>query len=194
MQFFSPNLESRKHKHTGTYIFSHRFEIKMEHSVNVWLPGLGSIPESEASERSCQHRLPFRPENVRQVQPGSALADALEEFLLPPDPPELENLYEEDIGSYHDVATFDCCSSSSSDSSIDIAFVKCPKAPSASHHAGNKSTTCDVFANGRSQGNGSSRLPNRGCVSPDESIMKRCKHRPLQASQRKSKVSLFVLV
>uniref|UniRef100_H3CWS4 Rho guanine nucleotide exchange factor (GEF) 33 n=1 Tax=Tetraodon nigroviridis TaxID=99883 RepID=H3CWS4_TETNG len=162
MPLFSPNLESRKLKHTG----------------------LGSIPESEASERSCQHQAPFRPENVRQVQPGSALADALEEFLLPPDPPELENLYEEDIGSY-DVAMFDRCSSSSSDSSIDIAFVKCPKAPSAS---GTKSTTCDVFGNGRSQGNGSSRLPNRGCVSPDESIMmRRNQHRPLQASQRKSK-------
>lgn len=162
--------------------------------MDVWLPGLGSIPESEASERPCQHQLSFRPENARQVQPGSALADALEEFLLPPDPPELENLYEEDIGSYHDIAMFDRCSSSSSDSSIDIAFVKCPKAPSASHHAGNKSTTCNAFGNGRSQANGSSRLPSRGCVSPDESIMmRRNQHRPLQASQRKSKVSWFAL-
>ncbi|TNM99482.1 hypothetical protein fugu_012515 [Takifugu bimaculatus] len=166
MQFFSPNLDSRKHK----------------------LTGLGSIPESEASERSCQHQLPFRPENVRQVQPGFALADALEEFLLPPDPAEIENLYDEDIGIYHDVAMFDRCSSSSSDSSIDIAFVKCPKAPSASPHARNKSTACEVFANSRSQGKGSSRLHNRGCVSPDESIMmRRNQHRPLQASQRKSK-------
>lgn len=161
---------------------------------DVWLPGLGSIPESEASERSCQPQLPFRPENGRQVQPGSALADALEEFLLPPDPPELETLYDEDIGTYHDVAMFDRCSSSSSDSSIDIAFVKCPKAPSASPRAGNKSTTCDVFGNSRSQGNSSSRLPNRGCVSPDESIMmRRNQHRPLQASQRKSKVSFVFM-
>lgn len=159
--------------------------------MDVCLPGLGSIPESEASERSCQHQ-PFRPENVRQVQPGSALANALEEFLLPPDLPELENLYEEDIGSYQDVASLHRCSSSSSDSSIDIAFVKCPKAPPASHHAGNKSATSNVFGNGRSQGN---RLPNRGCVSPDESFMMRCnQHRPLQASQHKSKVSLFVPV
>uniref|UniRef100_A0A674P5H2 DH domain-containing protein n=1 Tax=Takifugu rubripes TaxID=31033 RepID=A0A674P5H2_TAKRU len=163
-------------------------------SPHVWLPGLGSIPESEASERSCQHQLPFRPENVRQVQPGSALADALEEFLLPPDPAEIENLYDEEIGIYHDVAMFDRCSSSSSDSSIDIAFVKCPKAPSASPHARNKSTACEVFANSRSQGKGSSRLHNRGCVSPDESIMmRRNQHRPLQASQRKSKVSFVFM-
>lgn len=151
--------------------------------------GLGSIPESEASERPCQHQVPFRPESVRQAPPGSALADALEEFLLPPDPPELENLYEEDLGSY-DVTMFDGGSSSSSDSSIDIAFVKCPKAPSASHHAGTKSTTCDLFGNGRS-----GRLPNRECVSPDDSVMtRRNQHRPLQAGQRKSKVSSSALV
>lgn len=107
----------------------------------------------------------------------------------------MEHLYQEEIGSYQDVAMFDRCSTSSSDSSIDIAFVKCPKAPSASHHAGSKPVACDVFGNNRSQGNGSSRLPNRGCVSPDESIMmRRNQHRPLQASQRKSKVSLLVLM
>nr|XP_046258918.1 rho guanine nucleotide exchange factor 33 [Scatophagus argus] len=168
--FFSPDLDSRNHKPTG----------------------LGSIPESEGSERSmsCQHHLLSRPADIRQVQPGSALADALGEFLLPPDPPGMESLYEEDRGSFHDVSMFDRCSSASSDSSIDIAFVKCPKAPSASHHAmaANVSTTCDVFGNGRSQGNVYSKLPNRGCVSPDESVMmRRNQHRPLQASQRKSK-------
>lgn len=89
---------------------------------------------------------------------------------------------------------FDRCSSSSSDSSIDIAFVKCPKAPSASPHTRNKSTACEAFGNSRSQGKGSSRLHNRGCVSPDESIMmRRNQHRPLQASQRKSKVSFVFL-
>lgn len=161
------------------------------------LLGLGSIPESEPSERSmlCQHHLPPRPAEFRQVQPGSALADALGEFLLPPDPPGLENLYEEDGGSFHDTSMLDRCSSASSDSSIDIAFVKCPKAPPASHHgiATNVSTTRDVFGNIGSQGNGYSKLPNRGCVSPDEAVlMRRNQHRPLQASQRKSKVSLFV--
>lgn len=161
------------------------------------LSGLGSIPESEPSERSmlCQHHLPPRPAEFRQVQPGSALADALGEFLLPPDPPGLENLYEEDGGSFHDTSMLDRCSSASSDSSIDIAFVKCPKAPPASHHgiATNVSTTRDVFGNTGSQGNGYSKLPNRGCVSPDEAVlMRRNQHRPLQASQRKSKVSLFV--
>ncbi|TDH01548.1 hypothetical protein EPR50_G00181020 [Perca flavescens] len=169
LQFFSPELDSRSHKPTG----------------------LGSIPESEASERSmsCQHHLPSRPADFRQVQPGSALADALGEFLLPPDPPGMESLYEEDRSSLHDVSMFDRCSSASSDSSIDIAFVRCPKAPSASHHAmaANVSTTRDVFGNGGSHGNGY-KLPKRGCVSPDEAVMmRRNQHRPLQASQRKSK-------
>ncbi|XP_014184678.1 rho guanine nucleotide exchange factor 33 isoform X2 [Haplochromis burtoni] len=170
LPFFSHELDSRNHKPTG----------------------LGSIPESEPSERSmlCQHHLPPRPAEFRQVQPGSALADALGEFLLPPDPPGLENLYEEDGGSFHDTSMLDRCSSASSDSSIDIAFVKCPKAPPASHHgiATNVSTTRDVFGNIGSQGNGYSKLPNRGCVSPDEAVlMRRNQHRPLQASQRKSK-------
>lgn len=61
--------------------------------------------------------------------------------------------------------------------------------------AANVSTTRDVFGNGRSQGNGYSKLPNRGCASPDEAVMmRRNQHRPLQASQRKSKVSLFVSI
>lgn len=154
---------------------------------------MGSIPEAETLERSapCQHQVQAtRPEEARQVQPGSALADALQEFLLPPDPPGMESLYEEDGDSCHDTSVFDRCSSASSDSSIDIAFVKCPKASSTSHHAlaTNISATRDVF--GRIQSNGCNKLSSRGCVSPDESIMMRRNHpRPLQASQRKSKVS-----
>lgn len=145
----------------------------------------------------CGHQLPYRSENTHQVQPGSALADALEEFLLPPDPPEMDSVYEENLGSFHDVSMFNRCSSASSDSSIDIAFVKCPKAPSTPHRttAANMSATCDVFGKSRSQVNGYSKLPNRECVSPDESIMMcRNQHRPLQVSQRKSKVSLLVFV
>ncbi|XP_042358714.1 rho guanine nucleotide exchange factor 33 [Plectropomus leopardus] len=170
LPFFSPEMDLRNHKPTG----------------------LGSIPEGEGSERSmsCQHHLPSRPADFRQVQPGSALADALGEFLLPPDPPGMESLYEEDRGSIHDDSMFDRCSSASSDSSIDIAFVKCPKAPSATHHAmaANVSATRDVFGNSGSHRNGYSKLPNRGCVSPDEAVMmRRNQHRPLQASQRKSK-------
>ncbi|KAM4729834.1 uncharacterized protein arhgef33 isoform 3-T3 [Anableps anableps] len=165
--------------------FSHNLDSKNPKQI-----GLGSIPESEMSERSCQHNLPSRPAEFRQVQPGSALADALGEFLLPPDPPGMESLYDEDGVSLHDVSLFDHCSSASSDSSIDIAFVKCPKAPQGSHHAvaTNVPTNRDVFGNGGSQGNGYSKLPNRGCVSPDEAVMtRRNLHRPLQASQRKSK-------
>ncbi|XP_072246434.1 uncharacterized protein arhgef33 [Leuresthes tenuis] len=167
-QFFSSDLDSRNQKQAG----------------------LGSIPESEMSDRSYQHHLPSRPAEFRQVQPGSALADALGEFLLPPDPPGMESLYDEDEGSLHDASLFSRCSSASSDSSIDIAFVKCPKPPSASHHAiaTNVPTTRDVFGNGGGQGNGYSKLPNRGCASPDEAVMmRRNLHRPLQASQRKSK-------
>ncbi|XP_047458153.1 rho guanine nucleotide exchange factor 33 isoform X2 [Mugil cephalus] len=165
LPFLSPDLDSRNHKP----------------------PGLGSIPESEMSDR---HHLPSRPTEFRQVQPGSALADALGEFLLPPDPPGMESLYEEEGGSLHDASMFDRCSSASSDSSIDIAFVKCPKAPSGSHHATatNVLTARDVFGSSGSQRNGHNRLPNRACVSPDEAVMmRRNQHRPLQASQRKSK-------
>ncbi|XP_029031282.1 rho guanine nucleotide exchange factor 33 isoform X2 [Betta splendens] len=145
--------------------------------------GLGSIPESEASVApvSCQHHLSSRAAEFPQVQPGSALADALGEFLLPPEPPGMESLYEEG-GSLHDVSMFDRCSSASSDSSIDIAFVKCPKAPPASHHVGAANVSATRNRNGYSK------LPQRGCVSPDEAVMmRRAQHRPLQASQRKSK-------
>ncbi|XP_075902287.1 uncharacterized protein arhgef33 isoform X2 [Nelusetta ayraudi] len=171
LPFYNPELDPRNHKPSA----------------------LGSIPEAETPERPapCQHQVQApRPEEARQVQPGSALADALQEFLLPPDPPGMESLYEEDGDSYHDASVFDRCSSASSDSSIDIAFVKCPKAPSASHHAlaANISATRDVFSSGRIQSNGYNKLPNRGCVSPDESVlMRRNQPRPLQASQRKSK-------
>ncbi|XP_029962395.1 rho guanine nucleotide exchange factor 33 [Salarias fasciatus] len=167
LPFFSPDPDSRNHKATG----------------------LGSIPEAETPEASlsCQHHLPIRPPEFRHVQPGSALADALGEFLLPPDPPGMESLYEEDGGSLHDVSMFDRCSTGSSDSSIDIAFVKCPRAPSAPHHGTSAGVTHDALGNG-GRGNGYSKLSGRGCASPDEAVMmRRGQHRPLQASQRKSK-------
>ncbi|XP_040035416.2 rho guanine nucleotide exchange factor 33 isoform X1 [Gasterosteus aculeatus] len=170
LPFFNPDLDSRNHKPTG----------------------LGSIPESEGSEvaGSCLRHLPSRPADFRQVHPGSALADALGEFLLPPDPPGMESLYEEDRCSLRDAPMFDHCSSASSDSSIDIAFVKCPKAPLVSQHAmaANVSTTLNVFGNSASSHGNGYKPPNRGCVSPDEAVMmRRNQHRPLQASQRKSK-------
>uniref|UniRef100_A0A667ZKF4 Rho guanine nucleotide exchange factor (GEF) 33 n=1 Tax=Myripristis murdjan TaxID=586833 RepID=A0A667ZKF4_9TELE len=154
--------------------------------------GLHSIPESEAPEGSmpCQHRVPSRPADYQHVPAGSALADALGEFLLPPDPPEMEGLYEDDGDSIHNVSIFDHCSSASSDSSIDIAFVRCPKNASTSHHAAaaNVSSTREVYGGGGSHGSSYNKLPNRGCVSPDEAVMMRHnQHRPLQASQRKSK-------
>ncbi|XP_077352321.1 rho guanine nucleotide exchange factor 33 isoform X2 [Festucalex cinctus] len=162
LQYYNPDVDLRKHKPTG----------------------LGSIPETEASERPAQHHPPSRPSEFRQVQPGSALADALGEFLLPPDPPGMECLYEDERSSLHDSSAFDRCSSASSDSSIDIAFVKCPKAPvTPSRHV--PPTSRDIF------GNGYSKLPNRGCVSPDEAVLMRHAHqRPLQPSQRKKSKSL----
>lgn len=151
------------------------------------LSGLGSIPESEVSEIPHELNLPRRPPEFHQVQPGSALADALGEFLLPPDPPEMETFYDEDRVSLHDAPLFDPCSSASSDSSIDIAFVKCPKAPSAPHHAVATNVPTAVF--GISGSHSYSKLPGRGCASPDEAVMtRRNMHRPLQASQHKSKV------
>ncbi|XP_016892507.1 rho guanine nucleotide exchange factor 33 [Cynoglossus semilaevis] len=151
--------------------------------------GICSLSESEAPDRttSCQHHLPSRPAEFRQGQPGSALADALEEFFLPAGPPGMESLYEEDEGSLREISMFDNCSTASSDSSIDIAFVKCPKGPAASHHAmePNVSSIGNIFG---SHGNGYSKPPKRGCVSPDEAAMMRHNYnRPLQASQRKSK-------
>ncbi|KAL6478328.1 hypothetical protein MHYP_G00141630 [Metynnis hypsauchen] len=65
--------------------------------------------------------------------------------------------------------------SHSSDSSIDIAFVRCSPSPGPGHQ---------LHGNGRSSGGGVYR-PNRSCVSPDSAGMMR--PRPLQAVQRKSK-------
>ncbi|XP_061692142.1 rho guanine nucleotide exchange factor 33 [Syngnathoides biaculeatus] len=159
--YYSPEADPRKHKPAG----------------------LGSIPESDASERSGQHPPLSRSSEFRQVQPGSALADALEEFLLPPDPPGMERLYEDDGASPHEASAFDCCSSASSDSSVDIAFVKCPKGPATpSRHL---ATGRDLF------GNGYDKPANRGCASPDAAALMRQAHqRPLQPSQRKKSKSL----
>ncbi|XP_036409029.1 rho guanine nucleotide exchange factor 33-like [Megalops cyprinoides] len=123
-------------------------------------PALQSIPEKEreaSAERSSCKRPP----------PGTALADARGEFLLPAEAPDSEGLYE-DGDSLRNVLLFENCSTASSDSSIDIAFVRCPK------------------SHGREPfGGGQGRFPGRGCVSPDEIGLTR--HRPLQAVQRKSK-------
>ncbi|KAM4607226.1 rho guanine nucleotide exchange factor 33 isoform 2-T2 [Polymixia lowei] len=168
LPFFSPDLDPRNHKPTG----------------------LRSIPESEASavSMSCQHRVSPRPPGLHQGTAGSALADAMGEFLLPAEAPGMEGLYEEDGDSLHNASLFDQCSSASSDSSIDIAFVRCPKTPTSHHAVANVSSTREAYSAGGSQGSGYNKFHNRGCVSPDETVMMRHhQHRPLQASQRKSK-------
>ncbi|CAL8297773.1 unnamed protein product [Merluccius merluccius] len=156
--------------------------------------GLRSIPESDAgSEASCKHHLNSRGPGGLDLHPGaagSALAQALGEFLLPGETPEMEGLCEGDGVSLHDASVFDQCSSSSSDSSIDIAFVRCPKSSSASHRAvaANVPTSREAYGAALGQGGRYSKFPGRGCVSPDEAVMMRhSPHRPLQASQRKSK-------
>ncbi|XP_055784106.1 rho guanine nucleotide exchange factor 33-like [Salvelinus fontinalis] len=132
-------------------------------------PGLQSIPEMGSSEQLPGKRL----------TPGSALSDAQGEFLRPGDPPGLEGLYEDADSSLHNVSLFDHYSSASSDSSIDIAFVRCPK----SHQA-----VREVYNSGGSRGSRYKQLPGRDCVSPDEAqMMQAHHHRPLQAAQRKSK-------
>ncbi|XP_041739690.1 rho guanine nucleotide exchange factor 33-like isoform X1 [Coregonus clupeaformis] len=132
-------------------------------------PGLQCIPEMGSSEQLPGKRLP----------PGSALSDAQGEFFLSGDPPGLEGLYEDADSSLHNVSMFDHYSSASSDSSIDIAFVRCPK----SHQA-----VREVYNSGGSRGSRYKQLPGRGCVSPDEArMMQAHHHRPLQAAQRKSK-------
>nr|XP_046207893.1 rho guanine nucleotide exchange factor 33-like [Oncorhynchus gorbuscha] len=131
-------------------------------------PGLQSIPEMGSSEQLPGKRL----------TPGSALSDAQGEFLRPGDPPGLEGLYEDVDSSLHNVSLFDHYSSASSDSSIDIAFVHCPK----SHQA-----VREVYNRGGIRGS-RYKLPGRGCVSPDEAqMMQAHHHRPLQAAQCKSK-------
>ncbi|XP_030643194.1 rho guanine nucleotide exchange factor 33 [Chanos chanos] len=90
--------------------------------------------------------------------PGSALADAIGAFLP------------YGGGNSH------CSSPShSSDSSIDIAFVRCSPSHSPAHqsHTGGRNSGSGVYRTGR------------GCVSPDSVGMMR--PRPLQAVQRKSK-------
>jgi len=179
-------------------------------------PGLRSIPESDAGpEASRKNRLTSRGgpggAELHPGSAGSALAQALGEFLPPGEAPEEtegrrggegqeeEEEEEEDGDSpHHDASLFDQCSSGSSDSSIDIAFVRCPRASSASHRAvvASVSTPREAYGGGSAgapppgQGGGRyGRFPGRGCVSPDEAVMMRhSAHRPLKASQRQSKV------
>ncbi|XP_018595513.2 rho guanine nucleotide exchange factor 33 [Scleropages formosus] len=132
-------------------------------------PALQSIPEADQESATVE------PPACRRLPPGSVLADATGHFLLPGATPSLEGLYE-DGDSLHNVSLFDHCSSASSDSSIDIAFVRCPK-----------SHVREPYPGGSSSGSrdGGYKYPNRGSVSPDETGLMR--HRSLQAVQRKSK-------
>ncbi|KAJ3610473.1 hypothetical protein NHX12_022565 [Muraenolepis orangiensis] len=135
--------------------------------------GLRSIPESAGGSGAFRkHRLACRGPAGPELHPGaagSALAQALGEFLPPPsggETPETEGLCEEDGESLRDGRAFDRSPGARRPAAAD--------AP-ASHEA--------YVRGGRYGG-----FPGRGCVSPDEAVMMRPgDHRSLQASQRKSK-------
>lgn len=107
--------------------------------------------------------------------PGSALATALGAFLP----------YESSVVGGNSSMCDRCPSSPSpsSDSSIDIAFVRCSPAPSPAHpsHGGSS----NAVGNSRRSNEGRAYRAGRGCVSPDSVGLMR--PRPLQAVQRKSK-------
>ncbi|KAL4641319.1 rho guanine nucleotide exchange factor 33 [Arapaima gigas] len=132
-------------------------------------PVLQSIPETD-QEGPTEEQLPRK-----HLPQGSALANATGHFMLSGGAPSLEGLYE-DGESLHNVTLFDNCSSASSDSSVDIAFVRCPKSYGREHYPGGSNS---------GSREGGFKYTNRGCVSPDEAALM-C-HRPLQAVQRKSK-------
>ncbi|KAM6956639.1 uncharacterized protein arhgef33 [Aplochiton taeniatus] len=108
-------------------------------------------------------------------------------------------LYETDPGEEEEPSLFDrrSSSASSSNSSIDIAFVRCPKATTSSSSSNHGRLAPQGFSPagggggpGGSQGSGYSKQPSRGCVSPSQAVTTRhhhLQHRPLQVSQRKSK-------
>ncbi|MBN3305985.1 ARG33 factor, partial [Amia calva] len=121
---------------------------------------LQSIPETEQEGGSLEHQ-PCKRSTLH-----STLGEQLGEFLLPGEALSMEGVYK-DADSLHNALLFDNCSTASSDSSIDIAFVRCPKS-----HAAEACT--DSF-----------NLSSRGWASPEELALRRC--RPLQAIQRKSK-------
>ncbi|XP_023651965.2 rho guanine nucleotide exchange factor 33 isoform X2 [Paramormyrops kingsleyae] len=120
------------------------------------------------TERKCPNTDPIP---CKHGLTGSALADATGQFLMS-DGTSLVGFFEEGQ-STHNAPLFDNCSSASSDSSVDITFIRCPKNRGQEPYAG------------RGNQDGSHRYPGRGCVLQDQVGMSR--HRSLQAVQCKSK-------
>lgn len=121
------------------------------------------------TERKCPNTDPIP---SKRGLPGSALADATGQFLMSGGTPSLVGFFEEGQ-STHNASLFGNCSSASSDSSVDITFVRCPK---------NRGQ--EPYAGGGNQ-DGSHRYTGRGCALPDQAGMSH--HRSLQAVQCKSK-------
>uniref|UniRef100_W5NFK4 Rho guanine nucleotide exchange factor (GEF) 33 n=1 Tax=Lepisosteus oculatus TaxID=7918 RepID=W5NFK4_LEPOC len=135
---------------------SQEFFFSPEVEPRLRSPALQSIPEME-QEHGSSERLPCK---------GPPPGDGVGEFLLPGEAPVLDSLYE-DEDSLHDVSLLDNGSTASSNSSVDTAFARCSR--------GYAGEACG----------GGSRLPGRGCTSPEEPGPRRS--RPPQAAQRKSK-------
>ncbi|XP_041920895.1 rho guanine nucleotide exchange factor 33 [Alosa alosa] len=140
----------------------HRYEPDVPSPVSF-------LPDADGRLKSPMSPLRSIPEAEGA---GSALASALGAFLP-----------YEGLGGGGDSSACERCPSSpsaSSDSSIDIAFVRCSPAPSP----GNPSHAAAAAASRRSN-EGRAYRAGRGCVSPDSVGLMR--PRPLQAVQRKSK-------
>ncbi|XP_062375172.1 rho guanine nucleotide exchange factor 33 [Sardina pilchardus] len=138
----------------------HRYEPNVPSPVSF-------LPDTDGRLKSPMSPLRSIPEADGA---GSALASALGAFLP-----------YEGLGGGGDSSACERCPSSqsaSSDSSIDIAFVRCSPAPGSAHPS-------HAAAASRRSNDGRAYRAGRGCVSPDSVGLMR--PRPLQAVQRKSK-------
>ncbi|KAK1171602.1 hypothetical protein AOXY_G6467 [Acipenser oxyrinchus oxyrinchus] len=132
------------------------------------LPTLQVIPETELDSGSLGHlpckRSPCSP--LGALRASSKSIFDYDSFFLREEPLGLESLCEEDGESLQNASLFDNCSTASSDSSLDIAFISTKNYTSESYVLG-----CQ--------------LSGRTLVSPEDPGLYR--HMQVQAVQRKSK-------
>ncbi|RXM30410.1 Rho guanine nucleotide exchange factor 33, partial [Acipenser ruthenus] len=131
-------------------------------------PTLQVIPETELESGSLEHlpckRSPCSP--LGALQASSKSISDYDSFFLREEPLGLESLCEEDGESLQNASLFDNCSTASSDSSLDIAFISTKNYTSESYVLG-----CQ--------------LSGRTLVSPEDPGLYR--HMQVQAVQSKSK-------
>ncbi|KAK6489821.1 rho guanine nucleotide exchange factor 33 [Huso huso] len=132
-------------------------------------PTLQVIPETVLESGSLEHlpckRSPCSPLGALQASSSKSISD-YDSFFLREEPLGLESLCEEDGESLQNASLFDNCSTASSDSSLDIAFISTKNYTSESYVLG-----CQ--------------LSGRTLVSPEDPGLYR--HMEVQAVQRKSK-------